>query len=149
MRDTLGNYAAFTCIIPVAERAPDAVHHLKVAYDKAAGTVRWYVDEVEVYRVDKLGCLVERQYLTLDHGGEEVEVAPAQLAAGMGMFTLLDGCRANRGLVRLSRSLEYWSPESGAPTGVTFLDDDSRQANRLFGQGAQLEVHRYVVSRRP
>ncbi len=148
-RDTLGNYAAFTCMIPVAERAPDAVHHLTVAYEKAAGTVRWYVDEVEVYRVDKLGCVVERQYLTLDHGGVQVEVSPNQLAAGMGMFTLLDGCRGNRGLVRLSSRLEYWIPEAGAPTGVTFLDDHSLQANRLFGQGAQLEVHKYVVSRRP
>src|SRR5262249_47038135 len=107
-RDTLGNYAAFTCLIPVAERVPDAVHHLKVAYEQAAGTVRWYVDGREVYRVDKLGCVGERQYLTLDHGGVEVEVSPTQLAAEMGLFTLLDGCRADRGLVRLSSRLEYW-----------------------------------------
>jgi hypothetical protein len=124
-RDTLGNYAAFTFLIPVAHRSPDDVHHLKVAYNKAAGTVRWYVDEREVYRVDKLGYLVERQYLLLDHGGLEVEVAPSQLAAGMGLFTLLDGSRAKLGLVRLSSRLPYWSPESGAPTGVRFLDDHS------------------------
>ena len=148
-RDTLGNYAAFTCLIPVAERAPDDVHHLTVAYEKTAGTVRWYVDEGEVYRVDKLGCVAERQYLTLDHGGAEMEVSPTQLAAGMGMFTLLDGFRANRGLVHLSSRLEYWSPEAGAPTEVRFLDDHSLQGSRLFGQGAQLEVHKYVVSHRP
>jgi len=148
-RDTLGNYAAFTCMIPVAERTPDAVHHLTVTYEKVRETVQWYVDEGEVYRVDKLGCVAERQYLMLDHGGVEVEVSPHQLAAGMGMFTLLDGYHANRGLVRLSSRLEYWSPEAGAPTEVRFLDDRSLQGNRLFGQGAQLEVHKYVVSRRP
>jgi hypothetical protein len=120
-----------------------------VAYEKTAGTVRWYVDGSEVYRVDKLGRVAERQYLMLYHGGVEMEVSPTQLAVGMGMFTLLDGSRANRGLVRLSCRLEYWSPESGAPTGVRFLDDHSLQGNRLFGQGAQLEVHKYIVSRWP
>jgi hypothetical protein len=70
-----------------------------VAYEKTAGTVRWYVDGSEVDRVDKLGRVAERQYLMLYHGGVEMEVSPTQLAAGMSMFTLLDGSRANRGLV--------------------------------------------------
>jgi hypothetical protein len=149
-RDTSGNYAAFTFMIPVAERLPDAVHHLKVAYNKAAGTVRWFVDQVEVYRVDKIGFLAERQYLTLDHGGVEVGVSPNQLACGMGMFTLLDGCRpSNLGLVRLSSLSEYWNPDVGAPVGVTFLDNHSLQSNRLFGQGAQLGIQKYLVSSLP
>jgi len=149
VRDTLGNYAAFTFSIPVTERSPTDTHHLKVTYNKTTGTVRWFVDEVEVYRVDKIGFLTERRYLTLDHGGVETTVSPNQLACGMGMFTLLDGCRSNLGLVRLSSLLEYRTPDVGAPTGVAFLDDHSLQSHRLFGQGAQLEIQKYAVSSLP
>jgi hypothetical protein len=148
-RDTLGNYAAFTLMIPVADRSPADEHHLEVSYSKGAGIVRWFVDGAEVYHVDKIGYLIERQHLTLDHGGLELEVAPNQLACGMGMFSLLDAFWSNRGLVRLSSTIDYWNPVVGPPTSVNFLDDQSRQSNRLFGQGAQLQVRRYLVSTVP
>jgi hypothetical protein len=136
-------------MIPVADRSPADEHHLKLAYSKAGGTVRWFVDEREVYRVDKIGFLIERKHLTLDHGGAEVEVSPNQLACGMGMFTLLDACRSNQGLVRLSRTIDYWNPVVGPPVRVNFLDEQSRESNRLFGQGARLQVRKYVVSTLP
>src|SRR5262249_4505002 len=51
-RPTYGNYAAFQYAIPVLERSsPYDRHDLKIAYDKDRGTVRWIVDQVEVYRV--------------------------------------------------------------------------------------------------
>ncbi len=150
-REQLGNYAAFSFMIPVAEREPNDRHHLKIAYDKAAGTVRWLVDDVEVFRVDQIGHLIDRQYMTIDHGGVEETVSPNQLNCGMGMFTLLDAhLPSGIGLVRLSSQPDfYFNPEVGAPEAETFVDDQSLESNRLFGQGAKLEILQYVVESRP
>ncbi|GAA2757791.1 DUF6081 family protein [Actinopolymorpha rutila] len=142
------NYAAFSFQIPVAANNPRAMHHLRISYDRAAGVVRWYVNEEEVFRVDRIGCRIDRRYLTLDHGGEEVLVEPRQLACGMGMFTLLDGYRpAGIGLVKLGDGpTGYFDPDVGDPTPSPFVDPSSLPSSRLFGQGARLEVRRVVVS---
>ena len=147
-RPVLGNYAAFTFSIPLTSTLPGEQHHLKVAYDKNAGTVRWIVDDIERYAVSAIGHHIDRSYMTLDHGGVEQTVAPNQLACGMGMFTLLDGhLPSGTGLVRLS-SVDgfYFDPEVGEPTPETFLDDESLEQNRLFGQGAELSMTKYVIS---
>ena len=150
-RPVLGNYAAFTFSIPLATTAPGEQHHLKVAYDRGAGVVRWIVDGVERFSVDQIGHRIDRQFMTLDHGGTEVDVEPRQLACGMGMFTLLDAHRpSGTGLVRLSSVPDfYFDPEVGEPTPETFLDDESLEENRLFGQGAEISVKKYVVSSKP
>ncbi|MFD2078421.1 hypothetical protein SAMN05421678_11436 [Actinopolymorpha cephalotaxi] len=142
------NYAAFSFQIPVAANHPRAVHHLRISYDRAAGTVRWYVDEEEVFGVDRIGCRIDRRYLTLDHGGEDVLLEPRQLACGMGMFTLLDGyCPTGTSLVKLGDGpTGYFDPNVGEPTPSTFVDPSSLPSSRLFGQGARLDVRRVVVS---
>jgi hypothetical protein len=147
----LGNYAAFSYMIPVADRRPDDWHHTRMAYDRAAGTFRWFLDGDEVFAVDRIGRRIDREYLTIDHGGDEVDVEPRQLAGGMGMFTLLDGSLpSGEGLVRLSTAEDfYFDPAEDEPTPQTFLDEDSDPASRLFGQGTELRVRRAVVSSRP
>ena len=146
-REQLGNYAAFSFMIPVAKRNLKSEHHLKVAYDKSAGIVRWLVDDTEVFRVDHIGHLIDRQYMTIDHGGLEETVSPNQLDCGMGMFTLLDGhLPSGSSLVRLSSEPDlYFNPELGMPVAETFVDDQSLESSRLFGQGAKLSVDKYVV----
>jgi uncharacterized protein DUF6081 len=151
-RQQMGNYAAFVYQIPVARRTPDQEHHFTISYDRAAGLVRWLLDGTEVYTVDKIGChLDSRQYLMVDHGGDEVCVEPRQLNAGMGMFASLDYAAPGRtALVRVSDSEGYYySTETGPPAPQRFLDDKSLETNRLFGQGAQIGVRRYVVSSTP
>lgn len=154
---TLGEYASFTFTVPVANRAIGGEHHLKIAYDRSRGVMRWLVDDTEVMRVDRLGFLIDRQHMILDHGGSETLVQPRQLACGMGMFTLLDASRppqrgsnpGNEGLVRLSMAQNfYFHTGRGQPIPQTFADPDSRQSSRLFGQGAELNVRRLVVSSR-
>jgi len=39
-RTALGNYAAFSSMIPVAQRSPGDQHHLKICYDQAYGVAR-------------------------------------------------------------------------------------------------------------
>lgn len=153
VRETLGNYAAFSSMIPVASRSPEARHHLRIAYDRSAGSARWLVDGKQVYRVDRLGMRPDRRYLTLDHGGVETLVQPRQLSFGMGMLSLLDGALPNRspgGLVRLSGAESlYFDPVVGEPKPQSFSDDESLESNRLFGQGAELDMSYYVISHGP
>ena len=147
----LGAYASFTFQVPVAERRPGDEHELGIAYDRSAGTVRWLVGGEERFRVDRIGRLVDRKYMTIDHGGAEEDVAPAQLGFGMGMFTLLDGrLPSGEALVRLSTAPDfYFDPAAGEPVPQAFVDEESRRRSRLFGQGAELRVRRYVVESRP
>jgi hypothetical protein len=152
---TLNEYASFTFTVPVATRSADDQHHLKIAYDRDGGLVRWLVDGNEVMRVNRLGYRIDRRHMVLDHGGTETLVQPRQLACGMGMFTLLDASRPGQrasnpvsdGLVRLSAAPSfYFNTGLGQPTPQTFADPDSLATSRLFGQGAELKVRSLVVS---
>lgn len=142
------NYAAFSFQIPVARRGINDTSHLKLSYDRAAGTVRWYVNSREVFKVDRIGYRIDRKYLTLDHGGVESVVSPRQLDCGMGTFTLLDAYRpTDIGLVKIGDgAIRYFNPDYGAPVLSPFVDPESKASNRLFGQGALLREKRVVVS---
>ena len=146
----LGNYASFSYQVPLVERRPGDEHKLSIAYDRGAGTVRWLVDGKEHFRVDRIGRRIDRNYLTLDHGGVEEDVEPKQLDFGMGLFTLLDGrLPSGQALVRLSTAENfYFDPAVGEPTPQTFVDEGSNPGSRLFGQGAELHVERFVVQSR-
>lgn len=150
LRDTQGDYAAFTYAVPVAFRCPHERHRLKIAYDKARGRVRWIVDDREVLRVSNIGARAGRAYMIIDRGGENVTVSPDQIDCGMGTFTFLDAYGpTGRALVQLDPDGgSYFDPRFGEPFQATFLDDDSLTSNRLFGQGAAMQVARYVVSSR-
>ncbi len=154
---TLNEYASFTFTVPVAERSIGDQHHLKIAYDRSHGVMRWLVDGREVLRVNRLGYRIDRRHMVLDHGGTETLVQPRQLACGLGMFTLLDASRPGQrasdphsdGLVRLSTAPDfYFNTGLGAPTAQTFADANSLPSSRLFGQGAELNARRLVVSSR-
>ena len=117
-------YAAFSYAIPVSDRTAHDVHEAAIAYDAAAGTVRWSLDGREVFRADRLGHhLQTREHLLIDLGGVEESARPRQLAFGVGLLTLLDGAVGDGpGLVRLSDALTYHS--RGAP--ASFVDERSR-----------------------
>ncbi|MGW2301898.1 DUF6081 family protein [Streptomyces sp. NPDC001809] len=154
-RARLGDYAAFTYAVPVAERDPGDVHRFKISYDRSAGVVRWLLDGRQVFKVDRIGHrLKTRKNLVLDHGGTEVDVRPRQLSCGMGLFTILDGAQPgaadDRALVRLSPAQNrYFKPAVGAPVPQSFHDDTSAESSRLFGQGASIDMRRMIVSSVP
>ncbi|MDI3422613.1 DUF6081 family protein [Streptomyces luteolus] len=151
-RRQLGDYASFSYAIPVARRTPDRRHRLALHYNRSAGLARWLIDGHEVFRVARLGYrLAPPQHPVLDHGGADAAVAPRQLNGGIGLFSLLDGApagRAGAGLVRLSSAEDFYFAQSApAPEPQEFLDDKSAETNRLFGQGASIDVARYTVRR--
>ena len=142
------DYAAFNYAIPVAERHPNEMHNLAVAFDKQRGTVRWLVEGKEVFKITQIGHrLPSSTYLYTDHGGPNETTSPNQLALGMGTFTLLDGYRPNptgKGLVHL---FTYPYLKSGTTTPLTFVDEANLLANRLFGQGAALKAESFTIAR--
>jgi hypothetical protein len=143
-------YAAFTHVVAVAPRDMRHDEHLEIAYNKSAGVVRWLLDNREVFRVNQIGRRLARATMTLDHGGVEAALSPNQLNCGMGMFTLLDGYRPNNaGLMKLSNlPYFYFDPDVGEPSSQLFVENSSADGNRLFGQGAELWVQRYIVTSR-
>ncbi|OCA83133.1 hypothetical protein A8F94_18570 [Bacillus sp. FJAT-27225] len=142
---TLGNYAAFSYKIPVRKRNPADVHYLRISYDKDKGTVKWYVNNSEVFSVDKIGYKIDPQYMILDHGGEEQLVKPDQLVGGIGMFTLLDAFDNGKGLVKLSTEENFYYHPITGQTPLSFVDEQSLESSRLFGQGARLNVKQVNV----
>ncbi|MEW2495482.1 DUF6081 family protein [Streptomyces nodosus] len=149
-RGELGRYASFAHTVALADRSPQDRHHVKIAYNRSAGTVSWLVDGAEALRVDRIGMRLSRDSLNLDEGGEEVLVAPRQLSVGMGLMTLLDGSwPTGRGLVRLSTGTTYYDPAAGEPVPQTFVDEQSLDTGRIFGQGAELTVADYTVAVTP
>jgi hypothetical protein len=146
----LGDYAAFSSQVPVARNWPGRELHLRIGYDRLNNTARWYVNGREVHSVSRLGFRPPRETITLDHGGVDTEVQLNQLACGMGHFTLLDAHRpTDVGLVRLSSAPDfYYDPDLGEPNPETFIDEESLEENRLFGQGAETRVKHLIVSSR-
>ena len=78
-------------------------------------------------------------------------ISPRQLNFGMGTFSLLDGhLPSGEALVRLSNAPNfYFEPSQGEPTPQAFVDEESRESSRLFGQGAELRVQRLSVQSTP
>ncbi|MFE6820158.1 DUF6081 family protein [Streptomyces sp. NPDC057677] len=151
LRPHLGGYAAFTAVVPVGDREPGDTHRLTLAYDRSAGRVRWLVDGEERHRAERLGRVPDRRYVVLDHGGEDTDVTPRQLNGGLGMFTALDCASPDGGpaLVRLTTADGLYRATDGGGRPQVFLDDKSLPGNRLFGQGAALNVRRFTVSAAP
>jgi hypothetical protein len=157
-RSTWGNYAAFTYAIPVAKYNPNTWRHAKIAYDRKANTVRWFLDDKQVFQISNPGKLIDRRYMILDHGGSEQVVSMNQLNCGMGMFTMLDAVRFKSfpedfptAPVRLNTTEPgfYFNPAYGQGSGtswVSFFDPSSQDQYRLFGQGAQMNVYYYQVT---
>ena len=144
----LGNYAAFSYAKLVAPNHPGELHKLSIVYDKPTNTVRWSVDNQVVQTVSRLGLLIDRSNMIIDHGGTPAEVSLNQLNCGMGTFTLLDAGRVGGGtaLAKISTAPDfYYQPAVGAPSPQTFVDNSSADGSRLFGQGAELLVEKYKV----
>ncbi|MFI1797438.1 DUF6081 family protein [Streptomyces sp. NPDC020379] len=123
MRPPGARCGAFTCLVPVADRAPDLTHLLEIGLDRSRGTACWRVDGREVLSVGDLGTPLH-EHLVIDHGGPAERVIPRQLACGIGLFTLLD---------------------AAGPDGRR-LSGGHHAPHRLWGQGVRLTARRITVT---
>ena len=149
-RDTLGNYASFSFAVPVGSRAADDWHKLAVSYDRDTNTVCWFVDGQCVQEVDRIGRRLDRRYMVIDVGGDSEEpVQLNQLGCGLGLYTLMDASlNGGPGLVDLYGYPMFYSTTAGAPTPLQYVDSESLETSRIFGQGARLQCRNFSVSYR-
>ena len=126
-------YAALSSVFPPVTRRPDQQVKVTVAYNRAAGVVRWLVDDAEVARVSRIGFPSPAATTIIDHGGAPQAAEPRQLNCGMALFTLLDAGLApsGRGLVSLAPPYAFPTAFAGGPN--------------LFGQGAEMRVDRFEI----
>jgi hypothetical protein len=126
-------YRAFSSVFPPVRRTPSEQVKVTVAYNRAAGVVRWLLDDLEVARVSNIGFPAAGATTIIDHGGTPQAAAPRQLNCGMALFTLLDG-----GLPPSETGLESLAPPYAFPTAFA-------SGPNLFGQGAELRVERFEI----
>lgn len=150
--------AAFNFLIPVKIRKTCDIHTMKILFNPGAKYVSWFLDGREVYRVTRVGFLLNREFMTADFGGAEEDVFPASLDYGFGSFTLLDNypacmrsdsCRSCK-FPDLRQALSsatavpvppYFNPVLGSPVPAVFYDSTTR----VWGQGSETAIKRLAV----
>lgn len=94
------NYIGFSHAIPVAKRdsadpGNDFVK-LAIAYNYKGNYIRWIINDVEVFKVNRIGYPLERKYRILEHNNVGQISSPArlirptQLQYGFGTLSLMD-----------------------------------------------------------
>jgi hypothetical protein len=162
-RGVFGNYAAFTFAIPVVDIRPLETHLYTISFNGQEKSVRWLVDNNEVYKVFMTGTLVSRQFMGLDLGGQEEILFPTSLQIGFGTFTILDAyspCNVltpaldggsicqfpdnEMGLTQLTPLGYELNPRTGA-SPAQFETDGSNVADHIWGQGTILKLEKIFV----
>lgn len=158
------NYAAFTFLVPLRWRQPTDEHRLRVVLSQRTRTVRWKVEENEVFVVENIGARLDRQYMTADFGGADDSVFPAAVLYGFGSQTLLNHYPAcwracenkpcTYPAVRMallntgnSAAPAQYDPVTAAPNPAEFWNDGVNNATsfRLWGQGSISHFKRIAV----
>lgn len=115
----LPNYDAFTHVIPVATRSVATADtdyiKLAIAYNYYKNTITWRVNDVDVFKVNRIGYPIENKYRIIQHSTPgQIEyppslIRPTSFQYGFGTFSLMDATNPynhagvnNPGLVDLS-----------------------------------------------
>jgi hypothetical protein len=169
------NYLGFRHVIPVGKRnTADPLNDfavLGIAYNKTKGVVRWLLNGVEVFVVNRIGLPLQRKFRILEQTppGQQMDpakvVTPQSLQFGFGTLSLMDstnpqnpGQRNNDGLVDLTQGghLLHANPVVTAVDGSSLpahyispypLPSPSNGTN--FGQGNIVVVKYIRVSSTP
>ncbi len=168
------NYATFTFAIPVKMRKPCDTHNMKTVFHGANKQVSYRLDGREVFRITKVGYLLDRQYMLIDQAGQEGPEFPERVSYGFGTFSMVDAypackrsdscCDCKFPTVRqaLTRTGDTaWLPEYNPLLGknpaigplanaAVFWQANSNPAlaiesDFIWGQGATLSISKLVV----
>jgi hypothetical protein len=126
-------YQRFSSIFPGVARSADGEDKVELAYERAAGVVRWIINDREAARVERIGFPSADATMLIDRGGTPRRAAPRQLNCGMALFTLMDGGQPPSGTGLVSLGGLYRFPSS-------FVE-----GRALFGQGAEMRVRKFEV----
>lgn len=161
--------AGFTFAIPVKMRRPNDWHSMKTILHGGTKQVSYRLDGHEVFRINRVGYLLDRQYLLIDYSGQEAAVFPASVQYGFGTFTLVNAypackrsdvccdCKyptlrqalANTGTY-LNDEPVPWNPLLGYGSPAVFFqpNDDpalAQQGDFIWGQGSKLFIKKLLV----
>ncbi len=138
--------AAYSFEIPLAKRQTADFHRLRIAYNPMDDSIAWYINDELVHEIHPLGMLTDRTFMYIDNGGQEQVVRPKSFSCGLGLLTLLDGAKqGGQALVNLTGGSDYYDPQHGPDRQVTFIDNEGRKENKLFGQGTTLRCRQFSI----
>lgn len=160
--------AGFTFLIPVKIRRTCDWNDLAVIFHGDSKEVSYHVDEQEVFVINQVGYLLDREYMVEDFGGVEGKVWPESVYYGFGSFTNLDwypscqrteSCRACRypfireALVELNDetsegSIFQYNPIFGPNVPEVYWDTTSNNANKIWGQGSVTKIRKLIAYQR-
>lgn len=160
--------AGFTFLIPVKIRRTCDWNDLAVIFHGDSKEVSYHVDEQEVFVINQVGYLLDREYMAEDFGGVEAKVWPESVYYGFGSFTNLDwypscqrteSCRACRypfireALVALNDetsegSVFQFNPIFGPNVPEVYWDTTSNNANKIWGQGSVTKIRKLIAYQR-
>lgn len=146
------NYMAFTHLIPLSTRKPEDNIKLSIAYNKKLNYVRWIINDIEMFRVNRLGYPIGQEYRVIQHDGLPELVTPNGFKTGFGAFSLLDAYAPNNlqrwnnaGLVNLegeNKVNPMYTDQNGEPLPLEYIHPSSRDV-QVFGQGVDMTL-RYI-----
>ena len=120
-RETLGDYPAYSRLLPAAPTSPGAWRSYETRYDRAADVVEWLVDGRLIGRQERAGSPI---------GGGAPVVKWNTMRVGVGLFTLLDDLCDDR---------ERADDHAKIPG---FIPDNLHDR---FGQGARISVRNLSI----
>jgi len=95
-----GDYASFAAIIPLCKRGSFApVCHEKIlddfvrvgiGIDSQKGTIKFYVNRIELYCIPKIGYRLSDTYQVSEYGGTPYLISSGSMKFGFGHFSYLD-----------------------------------------------------------
>ena len=150
-------YHSFISVKRVASRNNIDINNMRIEYDKLMGTLEWFVENNRVFRIEKIGLippLTETDAkIIVDYGGDDDDgniVAPQGFQWGWGCFTMLDAkdplnMSSEKGLVKLSDESVNAAAKYKSP--VDFFENDAPHGSRLWGQGADITIHKLKVEK--
>jgi len=155
------SHAAFNFLIPVKVRKFCDLHEMKVVLNHSNRIVSWRLDGREVFRVNKVGYLLNREFMLSDLGGTEADAFPETIQYGFGSMTMLDSypaclrsdqCRSckfpdmRQAFVQTVLNPEnYKNPPLNHGRPAVFWDTTGAEKNRLWGQGSTTHIRRLAV----
>lgn len=154
------DYASFSSQIPVGCRKDldeNGYVTLSIAYNRSQGIIRYLVNGEERYRTPRVGFYPDPQYITNNFGGPQVAIDLDNINLGFGTFTLLDytlpsnNCCDRSALIALFDPKLYHNPcdvpclPQYSNQSLYIYDPSANINNRLFGQGAYMNLKRRVV----
>jgi hypothetical protein len=163
------DYAAFYHCMPIGKRTDDPANDfVRVAIGvTSTGHIKWYVDGVEKFSIERIGVRLLDQYRMIEYGGPAQIVKPTSFYFGFGTMSYMDGALPNNysrelvvgdqeaasQLIELEVDGSYMELNRGFVGGdrplidksITFAYQIGDQPNdnhdiKLFGQGATLKI---------